>query len=119
MSRHSQVLVSACLVGAPCRYDGASRPDPEALVLLEEGRALPLCPEQLGGLPAPRKPCELMEGRVLTPEGDDLTEPFVRGAHAALELAQRAGCRKALLKSLSPSCGGGAHLRRNLPGPDR
>lgn len=101
------VLLSACLLGVPCRYDGGSCPHPEALDLLRQGTALPVCPEQLGGLPTPRTPCERVGQRVLGKDGQDVTQAFLRGARIALQLAREAGCQEALLKALSPSCGWG------------
>ena len=108
-------MVSACLVGAPCRYDGGSCLDPRLLKLLGEGKLLPVCPEQLGGLPTPRPAAELTGGdgaallegkaKVLTREGKDLSAAFRRGAEAALALARAAGVKRALLKEGSPSCG--------------
>ena len=105
--REGMVLVSACLAGAPCRWNGEARPCAEALGLLREGRALPLCPEQLGGLPTPRESSEILGDRVLSRSGRDLTEVFRRGAEAALAMALASGCREALLKARSPSCGAG------------
>lgn len=109
------LLVSACLIGAHCRYDGGSKP----VALMREqarlGRILPLCPEQLGGLPTPRPPAtlvdadgtEVLEGRadVLGPDGESLGDAFRRGAAATLSLARSRGCRLAVLKERSPSCG--------------
>ncbi len=99
------VVVSACLAGAACRFDGRTTPHPAVLELVRLGRALPVCPEQLGGRPTPRKPNEIVEGRVVEQGGADLTEPFERGAAEALRLARLAGCRAAVLKVRSPSCG--------------
>lgn len=122
------VLVSACLAGLPCRYDGLATPHPQVLRLAAEGRILPVCPEQLGGLPTPRPPVELrpreeeMEAcaerdhvaqkpapettrRACTADGVDLSVPFARGVAAVCELARQCGCREAILKSRSPSCG--------------
>lgn len=75
--------------------------------LVREGRAVPVCPECLGGLPTPRPPAELLGGRVRTREGADVTDAFNRGAAAALDVARREGCTAAILKSRSPSCGPG------------
>lgn len=79
--------------------------------LVESGDAIPFCPEQLGGLPTPRSQCEISdvsgEKKVLTIEGLDCTEQFVKGAKASIELAEKTGIKKAVLKSRSPSCGYG------------
>ena len=101
------IVVSACLAGVPCRFDGEARERPEVMKLLQEGRALPLCPEQLGGLPTPRPPAEICFGKVLTQDGADVTSKYRAGAEAALVLAQAAGPSEAWLKSKSPMCGCG------------
>jgi uncharacterized protein YbbK (DUF523 family) len=101
------VLVSACLAGVGCRYDAVSCPEPEVLALLEQGRALPVCPEQLGGLPTPRECIEIVGQRVMTRSGLDVTETVFRGAREAWRLANISGCRRALLKTRSPTCGAG------------
>jgi len=101
------VVVSACLAGVGCRYDAVPCPEPEVLALLEQGRALPVCPEQLGGLPTPRECIEILGGRVRARSGADVTEAVFRGAREALRLAQMSGCRLALLKTRSPTCGVG------------
>ena len=99
--------VSACLAGHACRYDGKASPCPAVVKLVEQGEALPLCPEVLGGLPVPRIPCERCNDRVLDKSGHDQTAAFVSGAEKALKLAQAAGCSAAILKTRSPSCGNG------------
>ncbi|MEW5773649.1 MAG: DUF523 domain-containing protein [Thermodesulfobacteriota bacterium] len=101
------VLVSACLCGLPCRYDGSVVPLPAALDLVRQGRAIPVCPEQLGGLPTPRPAIELRQGRAYAKDGRDLTEEVARGAQASADLARLAGCWAALLKARSPTCGSG------------
>ncbi len=101
------MIVSACLAGFPCRYDGKSRPCAEVMELVRAGKAIPVCPEQLGGLPTPRPPCEILAGRVVDDTGADRTESFERGAHAVLELAKTYGATQALLQNRSPSCGPG------------
>lgn len=101
------IVVSACLAGVACRYDGRTTPHPAVLALMRLGRALPVCPEQLGGRPTPRSPCEMLHGRVLDLEGTDLTEAFERGAAEAWRLARQTGCRTAVLKARSPACGCG------------
>ena len=110
-------LVSACLVGVACRYNGARRTDEALAARFCRGDLLPVCPELLGGLPLPRPPSEIQGGagadvldgaaRVASREGADLTEAFVRGAEAALGLAKSVGAREAFLAARSPSCGAG------------
>lgn len=102
-----RVLVSACLLGARCRYDGASKPLPGLERLLDAIDPVPVCPEQLGGLPTPRTPAERCGDRVVTRDGTDVTAQYERGAQEALHLAQLTGCTLALLKEKSPSCGCG------------
>ena len=101
------MIVSACLAGFPCRYDGKARPCAQVVELVRAGKAIPVCPEQLGGLSTPRTSCEIREGRVVDAEGYDRTEAFRRGARAVLRIAQTYGATEALLQSRSPSCGSG------------
>ena len=103
-----RLLVSACLLGVPCRYDGGAKPDGRVLALLARHECIPVCPEQLGGLPTPRPPAERRGGTVVTAEGADVTEQYRRGAACALRLYQLLGCKAAVLKERSPSCGCGA-----------
>lgn len=101
-------LVSACLAGVHCRYDCAAKPDPRVIALVERGEALPICPEQLGGLPTPREPATIVSEdplRVETRSGRDVTAEFQRGAEEALRLARLVGAEEAVLKERSPSCG--------------
>lgn len=102
-----QYVVSACLAGEPCRYDGGCSPCPAVQRLIRAGQALPVCPETLGGLPTPRVPSEIRGGRVVAKDGTDVTDAFTRGAEEALRLAQENGCTAAILKARSPSCGSG------------
>ena len=101
------VLVSACLLGIKCRYDGKSKPSKAVLTLAENEALIPVCPEQLGGRPTPRNAVEILNGRVIEPNGNDHTEEFKCGAYEVLKLAKITGCKKAILKSKSPSCGFG------------
>lgn len=101
------ILVSACLLGVGCRYNGEEKQDPRVAALLARHTLIPVCPEQLGGLPTPREPAERLDGRVLFRSGRDATEAFRRGAEQTLRLAELYGCRYAILKERSPSCGSG------------
>ena len=101
------IIVSACLAGVCCRYDGAAKPCEAVIRLVAEGQALPLCPEQLGGLPTPRAPAEIIADKVIRKDGVDVTDEFTRGAREALKLARMAGAKTAILKARSPSCGCG------------
>lgn len=104
-----KVLVSACLLGQPVRYDGRSKGiiSDWLEMLGAEGRVLAFCPEVAGGLPTPRPPAERQGERVVTESGLDVTAQFDRGAELALQLCQAQGIRFALLKEGSPSCGSG------------
>ena len=102
-----KLLVSACLLGCPCRYDGRSKPLVGIGCLREKYKLIPVCPEQLGGLPTPRTPAEWCGSRIVTRDGRDVTEAYQKGAQAALELCLREGCTAALLKERSPACGSG------------
>ena len=104
-----KLLISACLLGAACRYDGKSVPLPQETItaLTEKYALVPVCPEQLGGLPTPRESSERRGGAVVTSSGNDVTTQYARGAQQALYLAETLGCRAALLKERSPSCGSG------------
>jgi len=102
------LVVSACLAGEPCRYDGRDNLVPEIKALVERGEAVAVCPETLGGLPTPRVPCEIQpDGRVVTRLGEDVTAQFAAGAERALALCRAHGCTGAVLKARSPSCGRG------------
>lgn len=102
-----KILISRCLLGEPCRYDGKSVPSKAAQYLREAGHTLiPVCPEVDGGLPTPRSPAEIQpDGRVLNQMGEDVSVQYRRGAELALEMARREGCQAAVLKARSPSCG--------------
>lgn len=103
------LLISACLLGVACRYDGKSRPlEEETLQKLRARWALvPVCPEQLGGLPTPRLPAERGGDGVHSSAGESVTAQFFRGAAETLRIAAFFGCKAALLKERSPSCGSG------------
>ena len=101
------ILISACLLGCACRYDGKSKPHPLAQELCRRHEVIPVCGEIFGGLPTPRPPAERCGDRVLTEAGADVTAQYRRGAEAALQLARLYNCRAAILKANSPSCGSG------------
>ncbi len=100
-----KVLVSACLLGAKCRYDGEERGS--ILEMPENWCPIPFCPEIYGGLPTPRVAAERVGEKVLTKDGRDVTEEYEKGADEALKMARRLGIKKAVLKERSPSCGKG------------
>ncbi|MEW6615864.1 MAG: DUF523 domain-containing protein [Thermodesulfobacteriota bacterium] len=109
------IVISACLVGINCRHDGSSETKPELLDLLKKKGAVPVCPEQLGGLPTPRTPAKIQSGdgfdvlksraRLIDIKGRDVTPQFIKGAIEALNVAMLVGANKAILKDKSPSCG--------------
>ena len=102
------VLISACLLGVACRYDGRSKPLPSEILNALKNRyhLIPVCPEVMGGLATPRIPSEVTESRnVLRQDGTDVTENYQKGAAEAYRLAEFFGCKLAILKELSPSCG--------------
>ena len=101
------ILVSACLAGFKCKYNGESNTDMNIVELVKKGVAIPVCPEQLGGLPTPRVPSEIIGEKVFSKDGTDVTEQFEKGAHRTLEIAKLYNCTEAILKSKSPSCGFG------------
>ena len=102
------ILVSACLLGVSCRYDGGTNgPHPDLLPLMEEHNLIPICPEIMGGLPTPRQPAERRGELVATRDYRNVTEEYERGAEEALKLCHLYGCRYAILKERSPSCGTG------------
>ena len=103
------VLISACLLGQYCRYDGQTKVYPQVQDLLgrDDIHLIPVCPEQAGGLATPRPPAERQGERVVTADGTDVTAQYRRGAEAALYLARLFHCTKAILKEKSPSCGHG------------
>jgi uncharacterized protein YbbK (DUF523 family) len=112
------VLVSACLAGRACAYDGSHRAHSEIMRLVAQGRAVLVCPEEDGGLGTPRPASEIEGGsgedvldgrsRVVTDAGRDVTAEYVRGARIAVDRATSVGCRAAILKARSPACGCGA-----------
>ena len=104
-------IVSACLAGVNCKYNGGNNIDDHMVKLVEEGKAILVCPEQLGGLPTPRLPSEIVEKdgvrKVKTTKGEDVTDQFIKGAEETLNIAKMMKIEKAILKSRSPSCGYG------------
>lgn len=125
MGDEPPILVSACLAGLATTHNGKAKPHPKVMELVRQGRAILVCPEQLGGLPTPRPCAEIAsaaasasvsasgdgdavlagEARVIDVEGNDVTANYLRGAREALKAARLAGSTKAILKARSPSCG--------------
>lgn len=101
------LLVSSCLLGMNCRYDGGNNYIPEVEKLKEKYHLIPVCAEVYGGLPTPRIPAERIGDKVRNRKGQDVTEAFVKGADEIVRIAEFYQCKKALLKENSPSCGFG------------
>ena len=99
------ILVSACLLGVNCRYDGQGQYHPSLQAHFNTHTFIPVCPEQLGGLPTPRVPAERQGNLIMTKDGQDVTAAFQKGAEEALRLAKLYHCSLAILKERSPSCG--------------
>ena len=102
------ILVSACLLGVNCRYNAVRAENEAVKALMERHTLIPVCPEQLGGLPTPRFPAERRGSGVFMDDGADVTASFAAGAAEALRIARLYGCEYAVLKERSPSCGSGA-----------
>ena len=101
------IIVSACLAGIECRYNGSSYIVPQIMELVKKGKAIPICPEILAGLPTPRPSVEQRDGKIVTLNGDDQTAHYLSGAQIGVKIALVSGCKKAILKSKSPTCGCG------------
>lgn len=115
------ILVSACLLGMNCRYNGKGELNSQVLALSRDAVLIPFCLEIYGGLATPRDPAERQGEKVMTAAGADVTEQYKKGAEEALRLARLYGCRAAVLKERSPSCGrgqiyDGTYTRRLIPG---
>jgi uncharacterized protein YbbK (DUF523 family) len=108
-------IVSACLVGINCKWDGKNKCIPKLKEKFLKSELLPLCAEQLGGLPTPRNPSGILNGtgedvicgkcKVVNNKGEDVTKEFVKGAQEILRIAKETGIKEAILKKTSPSCG--------------
>lgn len=109
------IIVSACLAGKKCRYDGSAKPNEEIVRAAQQGRVTPACPEAMAGLKSPRPPAELRGGdgfavlegtaEVYNKEGLCLTQEFVKGAEQFLAFVRKKGVDEVWLKAKSPSCG--------------
>ena len=124
-------IVSACLVGINCNYHGKSNPCEKVIELVKQGKTIPICPEQLGGLPTPRSGSRICSGdgndvldgktQLLTDDGQDVTIQYIKGAYEALKIAKYLDIKEAILKQKSPSCGcgyvqGGLNERKTVEG---
>lgn len=100
-----KIMVSACLLGENCKYNGGNNHNPELVQALSGHAVIPVCPEMLGGLPAPRTPAEIHEGAVVNRDGVSVDQAFRLGAKRALALAERERPDLIILQPRSPSCG--------------
>jgi len=109
-------IVSACLAGVNCRYDCQHKEDADITKLVSEGKAIPVCPEQLGGLPTPRIPAERKGDKVISKDGRDVTEQYLMGANEVLKIVDMCQIKEAILKDKSPMCGCGQIYDGNFTG---
>ncbi|NMC35808.1 DUF523 domain-containing protein [Candidatus Beckwithbacteria bacterium] len=115
--KRKNILVSACLVGVNCRYDGSNKLNEKIIKLLEKKELIIVCPELLGGFPIPRSPCQIVGGdgydvlqkkaKVMGEDGIDYSQQFIKGAKNALRIARENNVSVAYLREKSPSCGSG------------
>ncbi len=98
-------IVSACLAGIKCRYDGSSKKDDYVCALVRDNKAICVCPEVLGGLTTPREPSEIVDNKVITKSGKDVTDNYIKGSMEVLKIAKKHNIKKAILKDKSPACG--------------
>ncbi len=101
------VLVSACLIGENCKYNGGNNASPAILAFLKDKQVIPVCPELLAGMPAPRPPVEVNGNRVIRKNGEDVTDAYYSGVCKAMEIAAQQPVDLVILKSRSPTCGVG------------
>ena len=100
-----KILVSACLLGVNCKYDGENNINEKVLEYIKDKEVIPICPEIYGGLKTPRTPSEILKDKVMTKDNIDVTKEYRKGAEETLYLAKLFNVKKALLKAKSPSCG--------------
>ena len=105
--KKEKILVSACLLGVNCKYNGGNNASEEVDEFLKNYEIIPICPEIMGGLTTPRVAAEQKGDKVITKEGKDVTKQYKKGAEECLFLAKKYDVKKALLKLKSPSCGVG------------
>ena len=105
--KKENVMVSACLLGLNCKYNGGNNYNEDLEKILEDKNVIPICPEIYGGLPTPRIPSEIKDNKVINKEGTEVTSFFKKGAEETLKLAKKFNVTKAYLKQKSPSCGKG------------
>lgn len=105
------LIISACLVGVNCKYNGDNNKNKKVDEIFKKGEAIPVCPEILGGMNIPRIPCEIKteskKRKVINKKGEDKTQKFKVGAEKTLKISKKIGAKKAIMKAKSPSCGYG------------
>jgi len=111
------IIVSACLAGINCNYKGESKPNQKVIELIKKGKAIPICPEQLGGLTTPRSGARILTGigeevldkksKIITDNNVDVTEQYIKGAQETLRIVKNFNVTVVVLKQGSPSCGHG------------
>lgn len=111
------IIISACLCGCNCKYNGGNNYNEKIKKIYDEGEAILVCPEEMAGLSTPRDPVEIQGGsgvdvlegkaKVISVNGTDVTDKFLKGANKVLEIAVKNNVKKAILKGKSPSCGSG------------
>ncbi len=105
MNSNKKIVVSACMAGINCKYDGKNNNNSKILKLLEDDKVILVCPEELGGMSTPRIPSEIVKDKVLAKNGVDVTYEFNKGAEEALKIARSVNADTAILQQRSPSCG--------------
>ena len=111
-----KILVSACLLGTNCKYNGENNYSEDIMEFLKDYEIIPICPEIMGGLQTPRPASEIKGEKVINILGADVTDSFQKGAEETLKLAKLLNVKKALLKAKSPSCGNGKIYDGNFNG---
>jgi len=116
-----KIMVSACLLGENCKYDGGNNRNEALLEMIAGQDVIPVCPETAGGLPVPRVPVEIVNGRAVNRNGEDVDDAFRNGAEKTLEIAERENPDLIILQSRSPSCGvneiyDGTFTGKRIPG---
>lgn len=111
-----KVIVSACLLGENCKYNGKNNKNDKVLEFIKDKQVIPICPEVFGGLSTPRVPSEIKDNNVVNKDGIDVTKYFIDGANKTLSIAKKYNVKKAILKQKSPSCGYGKIYDGNFNG---
>ena len=111
-----KVIVSACLLGENCKYNGKNNKNDKVLEFIKDKQVIPICPEVFGGLSTPRVPSEIKANTVVNKDDIDVTKYFIDGPNKTLSIAKKYNVKKAILKQKSPSCGYGKIYDGNFNG---